>query len=172
MYSMFSFVLLKANTMHSSSKKTPATTGRKKVMASSRAESSIKRQRKTTAGQNGFYIQDPVDTVKHTVTSSSTRIYGMSHIDTILTILQEMQQANKDVVQRIVTLEKNQSISSTSMASTPGSQNQVHTDLSDSHASTGKQPNMFQLEGSESGSNQVSSHNILGLGVRPRINNQ
>ena len=75
-------------------------------------------------------------------------------------------------MQCIVTLEKNQSLGFTSMASTSGSQAQVHTDPLDPRVLAGKQPNMLQAQGRESGSNQVSSHNILGLGIRPHVNIQ
>ena len=159
--------------MPSHSKKTPATTGRKKVTASARAKTSIRKQRKPpTAGQNGSYIQDPVSTVTHTITSSSPRIPGTSHNDAILTILQEMQQTNKDIVQCIVTLEKNQSICSMSLASTSNSQAQVHTNPMDSRGTAGRQSNISHARGGDPVSNQISSHSIAGLGIRPHVNIQ
>ena len=158
--------------MPSHLKKTPVTTGREKVTASVRAKTSIRKQRKPpTAGQDGSYIQDPVSTVTHTVTSSSPRILGSSHNDTILMILQEMQQTNKDIVQRIVTLEKSQSICPTSLASTSNSQAQVHTDPM-SHGIAGRQFNISHATGGDPVSNQISSRSTAGLGVRPHVNIQ
>ena len=164
--------VVKLSIMASSSKKTPATTGRKNVTVSARAKTSTRKQRKPTAGQDGSYIQDPVSTATHTVTSSSPRIPGTSHNDAILTILQEMQETNKDIVQCIVTLEKNQSLNSTSLASTSSSQAQVYTDPLDYCVLACKQPNTLQVQGREPGSNQINSHSILGLGVRPHANLQ
>ena len=83
-----------------------------------------------------------------------------------------MQQTNKDIVQHIATLEKNQSLASTSLASISSSQTQVHTDPLDSCLLASKQPNMLQAQGREPGSKQISSHSILGLGVRPHVNIQ
>ena len=69
------FKVVELSTMPSHSKKTPVTTLRKKVTVSARARTSIRKQRKPSmAGQDGSYIQDPVSTVTHTVTSSSPRI--------------------------------------------------------------------------------------------------
>ena len=159
--------------MQSHSKKPPVTTGRKKVTASARAKTSIRKQRKlSTAGQDGSYIQDPVSTVTHTVTSSSPRIPGTSHNDAILTILQEMQQTNKDIVQRIVTLEKNQAICPTSLVSPSSSQTQVHTDPMVLCRTADKQSNMSLARDGDPVSNQTGSHSIAGLGVRPRVNIQ
>ena len=159
--------------MPSHAKKTPATTGRKKVTASARAKTSIKKPRKVSmVGQDGSYIQDPVSTVTHTVTSSSPRIPSTSTNDAILTILQDMQQTNKDIVQRIVTLERKQSICPTSLASTSNSQVQVHTDRMGSRGSTGKQSNMSHTRDGDLVLNQIRSHSIAGLGVRPHVNIQ
>ena len=58
------------------------------------------------------------------------------------------------------------------MASNSGSRTQVHTHLRDPPVLPGKQSNTFQAQGRELGSNQVSSHNILGLGIRPHVNIQ
>ena len=75
-------------------------------------------------------------------------------------------------MQRIVTLEKNQSICSTSLASTSNSQAQVHTNPMDSHGTAGRQSNISHARGGDPGSNQIRSHSIAGLGVRPHVNIQ
>ena len=95
--------------MSSVNKKTPATNGRKKVTASARAKTSIRKPRAKNTAHNGSYLQHPVSTediiAKDTVTSSTT---PRDTNDAILTLLQDMSKANKDIVNRIDALERQQ----------------------------------------------------------------
>ena len=67
--------------------------------------------------------------------SKQLEIPGTFQIDAILTILQEMEQTNRDIVKHIITLERNQSISYTPVASRSGIHKQVSIAPINSHSS-------------------------------------
>ena len=87
--------------MSSVNKKTPVTNVRKKVTASARAKTSVRKPRVKATAHNGSYFQHPVSTediiVNDTVISSTA---PKDTNDAILTLLQEMSKANKDIVHR------------------------------------------------------------------------
>ena len=118
--------------MSSVNKKTPATNGRKKVTASARAKTSIRKPRTKTTAHNGSYLQ-PVSTediiAKDTVISSTT---PRDTNDAILTLLQDMSKTNKDIVNRIEALERQQSVNSTPLMGRQ--QPRVHIDPNPAHA--------------------------------------
>ena len=113
--------------MSSANKKTPVTNVRKKVTASARAKTSVRKPRVKATAHNGSYLQHPVSTediiVKDTVISSTA---PKDTNDVILTLLQEMNKANKDIVHRIDALERQQSVNSTPL--TGKQQSRVHID--------------------------------------------
>ena len=111
--------------MSSVNKKTPVTNVRKKVTASARAKTSVRKPRVKATAQNGSYLQHPVSTEDITVNDtviSSTALKDTN--DAILTLLQEMSKANKDIVHRIDALERQQLVNSTPLT---GKQNQGFT---------------------------------------------
>ena len=111
--------------MASLNKKTPVTNGRKKVTASARARTSVRKTRTKGAAHNGSYLQNPVstvETVKDTVIPSAT---SKDTNDTILALLQEMNNSNRDIVNRINALERQQSANSTPLVGRH--QARVHT---------------------------------------------
>ena len=115
------------NKMSSVSKKTPATNVRKKVTASARAKTSVRKSRTKPTAHNGSYLQQTVSTedisVRDTVASSSA---PKDTNDAILTLLQEMSKANKDIVHRIDALERQQAVNSTPLVGKQ--QPRVHID--------------------------------------------
>ena len=111
--------------MASLNKKTPATNGRKKVKASARAKTSVRKTRTKVTAHNGSYLLNPVstvETVKDTVMPSAT---SKDTNDTTLALLQEMNKSNRDIVSRIDELERQQLANSTPLVSRH--QARVHT---------------------------------------------
>ena len=114
--------------MSSVNRKTPVTNVRKKVMASARAKTSVRKPRAKATAHNGSYLQHPISTediiVKDTVISSTA---PKDTNDAILTLLQEMSKTNKDIVHRINALEHKQSVNSTPLIGKQ--QSRVHIDV-------------------------------------------
>ena len=130
--------------MSSVNKKTPVTNGRKKVTASARAKTSVRKTRRKVTAHSGSYLQHPVSTG-----SKDTN-------DTILALLQEMSKSNKDIVNRIDALERQQSASSTSLV--VKHQARVHTNpniASTTAASLIPQASGSANEGYRSGQNPL-----------------
>ena len=113
--------------MSSVNKKTPVTNVRKKVTASARAKTSVRKPRTKTTAHNGSYLQHPVSTEE--IIAKDT---GMSSTvpkdtnDAILTLLQEMSKANEGIVHRIDVLKHQQSLNSTPLIGKQ--QSRVHID--------------------------------------------
>ena len=116
--------------MPSTRKKTPAANLKKKVTASARARVSVRKAKKASSELHGSYIE-PVSTVtatvNDTVTTSKDRIAHSSSNDAILSLLQDMNRSNQDLVRRIDPLEHQQSANSTPIVMR--SQSQVHSHL-------------------------------------------
>ena len=116
--------------MPSTKKKTPAANLKKKVTASARARTSVRKPKKPSNELHGSYIQ-PVSTVtatvNDTVTSTNPQIGISSSNDAILSLLQDMNRSNQDIVRRIDALERQQSTNSTPIALR--SQSRVHGNL-------------------------------------------
>ena len=92
--------------MSTVSKKTPVTSGRKKVIASARMKTSVLKARTRTTGHNRSYLQQPVSTseitIKYSVMSFTA---SLNKNDTILTLLQEMSKSNRVIVNHIASIE-------------------------------------------------------------------
>ena len=116
--------------MPSAKNKTPATNLKKKVTASARARTSVRKPKKPSSELHGSYIQ-PVSTVTATVndsiTSTNPQTATSSSNDAILSLLQDMNRSNQDIVRRIDALERQQSTNSTPIALR--SQSRVHSNL-------------------------------------------
>ena len=116
--------------MPSTKKKTPAANLRKKVTASARARTSVRKTKKASSELHGSYIQ-PVSTVtataNDTVTATSTQIAPSSTNDAILSLLQDMNRSNQEIVKRIDILERQQSANLTPIVAR--SQSRVHSNL-------------------------------------------
>ena len=114
--------------MPSTKKKTPAANLRKKVTASARARTSVRKTKKVSSELHGSYIQ-PVSTVtataNDTVTATSTQLAPSSTNDAILSLLQDMNRSNQQIVKRIDILERQQSANSTPIVAR--SQSRVHS---------------------------------------------
>ena len=81
-----------------SSKKIPATIGRKKVMASARARNTIRNSKKSTVNQDASYIQNSVSkAVNMTDATPISQQVVHSQNDALLTLLQDMQKSNADI---------------------------------------------------------------------------
>ena len=111
---------------------------------SARAKTSVRKPRTRTTAHNGSYLQHPVSTediiVKDTVISSTV---PKDTNDAILSLLQEMNKANKDIVHRIDALERQQSVNSTPQIGKQ--QPRVHTDPNPAPAmSTSLAPQVFR----------------------------
>ena len=116
--------------MPSTNKKTPVANLRKKVTASARARTSVRKSKKPSSELHGSYIQ-PVSTVtatvNDTVTTTNPQTAPSSSNDAILSLLQEMNRSNQDIVRRIDALERQQSANSTPIVLR--SQSRVHGNL-------------------------------------------
>ena len=116
--------------MPSTKKKTPAANSRKKVTASARALISVRKARKVPSELHGSYIQ-PVSTVtatvNDTVTTTNAQMAPSSSNDAILSLLQDMNKFNQDIVRQIDALEHQQAANSTPIVMR--SQSRVHSHL-------------------------------------------
>ena len=151
------YICVLLDIMASLNKKTPVTNGRKKVTASAKAKTSVRRTRtKVITAHNGSYLQNPVntvETVKDTVMPSTT---SKDTNDTILALLQEMNKSNKDIVNHIDALERQQSANLTPLV--VRQQARVHTNpnmASSAAASLIPQASGATNEGYRSGQNPL-----------------
>ena len=112
--------------MPSTKKKTPAANLKKKATASARARVSVRKAKKVSSELYGSYIQ-PVSTVTATVTTTNDQISHSSSNDAILSLLQDMNKSNQDLVRQIDALERQKSANSTSILMR--SQSGVHSHL-------------------------------------------
>ena len=116
--------------MPSTNKKTPVANLRKKVTVSARARTSVRKSKKPSSELHGSYIQQVstvTATVKDTVTTTNPQAAPSPSNDAILSLLQEMNRSNQDIVRRIDALERQQSANSTPIVLR--SQSRVHCNL-------------------------------------------